>query len=361
MPRFLKSRLKSKGLPPGTLVSLREGDGDNHKGEIYVYNYDKDNFRCDLVDSFDAGVPDLMDEEVTSWMDVSGLTQASVLKQIGELFDIHPLWLEDILNPDHRPKMEELDHLVFLILKNVRVFSSPENNDLLSVVFAQSSVMLGSNFVLSFHDAQDEAFNQAKERLKKGVGKLRSQGAGYLFYTLIDSIVDNYFFVLEKLGSEIEDLTSEISTGFEARYPLRVMHYKNEILYLKKSAAPLRDSLLQLMKLQNTELVGLGRYLQDALDHATQIVEVTDSYREILEGLLETYRGSVSEKMNEIMKTLTLFTAFFSPLTFVVGVYGMNFQFMPELTWANGYYFSLGLMAAICLCMFVYFKRKSWL
>jgi magnesium transporter len=280
------------------------------------------------------------------------------MRDVGEKFGIHALWLEDVLNTDHRPKVEELDNLMFMIMKIPSISKAKGNR----VNFEQISIFLGKTFVISFQEHATDTFLSIKERLHKALGNIRFSKEDYLFYALIDRVVDDYYDVVENLGARVEALDEELRENFKGFDANQIILLRNEFLYLRKAALPIRDALKSILASKESEIDPKNkRYFRDAYDHAIHIVDAIDGYRELLRGQVDSYQNGLNLRMTEVMKVLTIFASIFAPLTFIAGIYGMNFKNMPELEWEYGYYFSLGLMLAVGLSLLYYFKRKDWL
>ena len=265
--------------------------------------------------------------------------------------------MEDVLNTDQRPKMEDFGDYMYIVLK--MFYYDGKNND---TVEDQISLILGSNFVVSFQERQGDVFDPVREQIRSGRGHIRKSGADYLTYALIDTIVDNYFIILEKLGEKIEDAEEELLTNPTSQTLQAIHNLKKEMMFLRRSVWPLREIVSSLERdesalIKRTMLV----YLRDVYDHTIQVAETTETFRDMLSGMLDIYLSSMSNRMNAVMKVLTIVATIFIPLTFVVGIYGMNFKYMPELEWQWGYYTVLSIMVVIGVLMIIYFKKKKWL
>ena len=355
MSRFLRKRRKTKGLPPGSLVYL--GKDPKTPLEMTLINYNKDKLVEKRVTDLNECIKSSNDPLMTTWIDITGLAEKSVMKDIGEKFGIHPLWLEDVLNTDHRPKVEELDNLMFVIMKFPSIDKETQK-----VAFEQISIFLGKTFVISFQEHHSDTFSLIKERMVRALGNIRTSKPDYLFYALIDRVVDEYYEVVESLGTRVEKLDESLRESFKEFDPNDIILLRNEFLYLRKAAVPIRDALKSILATKVGEIDPANkRYFRDAYDHAIHIVEAVDGYRELLKSQVDTYQNALNQRMNEVMKVLTVFTSIFAPLTFIAGIYGMNFNQMPELQWEYGYHFSLGLMLVVTVCLLYYFRRKEWL
>jgi magnesium transporter len=354
MPRFLKDRKKKLGLAPGSLVYI--ADNPYNGLRITVTSYSKNNFTEKSLLHIEDAIPEALEQENVTWIDIEGLSDPSVIEKVGKMFGVHSLWLEDVLNTDHRPKVEELHDILFLIVKAVGEYSKDEK-----IEFEQVSVLLGHNFILSFHEYPDGLFESVRNRIRQSKGLIRNSKADYLMYALIDCVIDTYFTALTQIGREIEELEESISERIDPDLPEIIMSLKHEILYLSKSAEPIRDTLAQVLRMERQDVQDTTKiYITDAHQHAIHIVSVLDDYRQMLGSLLEFYTSRVNLKLNESIRILTVFTSIFIPLTFIVGVYGMNFKHMPELDWEYGYPMTWVLMIAVAFGMLFYFRRKNW-
>ncbi|MDF9409620.1 magnesium/cobalt transporter CorA [Pelotomaculum isophthalicicum JI] len=345
---------KKAGLSPGSLIYI--GEERNEKTKITLFNYDEQSFQEKQIETVDECLS-FKDSPAVTWINIDGLHQVEIVENIGQCFGLHPLLLEDILDTGHRPKMEDYGEYVHVILKML-FFDENSNN----VVTEQISIILGSHYVLSFQEREGEIFNQLKERIRSGLGRVRKMGADYLFYALIDSIVDSYFVVLEKLGEKIELLEERLVTN-PSPVTLKAIHkLKTGMIFLSKSVWPLREVISGLER-GETPLIKepTGIYLRDVYDHTIQVIDTLETYRDMITGMLDIYLTSINNKISEIMKVLTVITTIFIPLTFIAGVYGMNFEYMPELQWRWGYPAVLSVMIIIGVLMGFYFKRRKWL
>ncbi|OHB94310.1 MAG: magnesium and cobalt transport protein CorA [Planctomycetes bacterium RIFCSPHIGHO2_12_FULL_52_36] len=354
MPKRIKKRSKKVGLPPGSLVHI--GEKKTEEVRIRIIEYDETHFHEKEVKTPEECLP-FKDKPTVTWIDVAGIHRPEVIEKIGGYFGLHPLVMEDILNTDQRPKMEDFGSYVYVVLK--MLFHNGRTNEIVS---EQMSVILGQNFVLSFQEIEVDVFNPLRERIRTGKGHPRKMGADYLAYALLDSIVDNYFVILERLGEGIESLEEELVTR-PTRKTLQALHnLKREMLFLRKSVWPLREVISGLERGESALIKEAVRiYLRDVYDHTIQVIDSIETSRDMLSGMLDIYLSSISNKLNEVMKVLTIIATIFMPLTFIVGVYGMNFRYMPELGWKWGYFTIWAIMVAIGVSMLIYFKRRKWL
>jgi len=354
MARLLKTRSRKAGLPPGTPVHI--GEKRPAKPEITVFDYNAEQMaeRTLTEEELAAVCPRV--SQVT-WVNVEGVGEVPLLQRIGDCFGIHPLVVEDIVNTDQRPKAEEYDAYLYIVVKMLTLRPAG------GVTFEQMSLVLGSDYLLTFQEGlAGDPFEPLRERLRGGKGRLRSQGADYLAYGLLDMIVDNYFLVLETLGERIESLEEEVIVSPTPTTLREIYRLKRELLFLHRSVWPLREVVNGLIRrespfIKDTTIV----YLRDLYDHTIQVVETLETLREMVSGMLDIYLSSVSNRMNGIMKVLTIIATIFMPLTFIAGLYGMNFRHMPELELTWGYPAVLVLMMAVTAGMVVFFRKKKWL
>lgn len=355
MPRLFMKRTKQKaGLIPGTLVHV--GERKIEKVRIRIIDYDETQLEEKEAKTVEECFP-FKDKPTITWINIDGLHDVEVIEKIGKQFGLHPLVLEDIVNTGQRPKLEDFGNHIFVVLK--MLYYDREKHELEA---EQVSLIVGGNFVISFQERAGDIFEPIRERLRKSKGRVRKSAADYLAYALIDSIVDNYFVILEELGERIEDTEQELATEPTTETLQTIRVFKKEMIFLRKSIWPLREVVNSLERGELSSIhKSTGIYLRDVYDHTIQIIDTVESYRDMLSGMLDVYLSSISNKMNEVMKVLTIFAAIFIPLTFVAGIYGMNFGFMPELGWHWGYFAVLLVMAVIAASLLVYFKRKKWL
>jgi magnesium transporter len=350
----VKKRSGKSGLPPGSLVHIGEKRTDQIK--ITVMDYDDSGFREEEFGTIEQCFV-FKDKPSVTWINVDGLHNVANIQKLGDCYGFHPLVLEDILNTEQRPKMEDFGEYVYIVLKMLHDGKSDRT------VAEQVSLILGPNFVISFQEGiEGDVFNSIRERIRTGKGRIRNMGADYLAYSLIDAIVDNYFVVLERTGERIEDIEDELVRSPTPETLQEIHALKREMIFLRKAVWPLRE-VINAMARGETSLIKESAkiYLRDVYDHTIQVIDAIETSRDMLSGMLDIYLSSISNRMNEIMKFLTIIGTIFIPLTFIVGVYGMNFEHMPELKWRWGYFGLWAVMSVIALFMLIYFKRKKWL
>jgi magnesium transporter len=354
MRKIASGASKKVGLAPGTVIHV--GDTKVSKPKITLISYDKDTFEEKAVESIEDCFL-CKDPKTVSWINVDGVHQVDLVEKIGTHFGLHPLVMEDIVHTEQRPKMEDFESYIYLVLKMLQF-----DEDTSDVKAEQVSIILGPGFVLSFQEVEGDTFDHVRERIRNSKGRIRSAGASYLAYALMDSIVDNYFVVLEKIGEFLEILEEDMIENPTPAILQDIHGIKKEIIYLRRSVWPLREVINNLDRSESplVEKVTLV-FLKDLYDHTIRIIETAETYRDITSGIMDVYLSSVSNKMNEVMKTLTIIATIFIPLTFIAGVYGMNFEHMPELDWEWGYLAAWTIMVMISVSMLIYFRRKRWL
>ena len=354
MARFLKKKTASLGQAPGELVFI--GEQKVEETTIRVIDYDQEQLsEQDLLD-IKACLP-YKEAATVTWINISGLHDTDLIKEIGNGFGLHPLVLEDIVNTGQRPKMEEYDEYLFFVLKMIRY--DPAEQKLKN---EQLSMVLGETFLLTFQERSGDIFEPVRERIRKRKGRIRKVGIDYLAYALLDTIIDNYIFIIERLGELIEEIEDEILENPTQKVLSSINGYKTEISYLRKTIRPAKEFILQLSRLDSDLIREQTQpFLKDLLDLATQAVEIVDTYRDMLSDHLDIYNTGVSNRLNEIMKVLTIFSAIFIPLTFIAGIYGTNFEYLPELHFRYAYFVFWGVLLAVALIMIKFFKRRNWL
>jgi magnesium transporter len=354
MPKQTKQRSRKAGLPPGTLMHI--GDKLTEAARITILDYDESEVREKEIKSV-ADCRPFVDQPTVTWIQVVGLHDTNILEELGSVFGLHILTLEDILNTDQRPKLEDFCDYIYVVLR--AFYSSNQNGDLSS---EQISLILGKGFVISFQERESDLFLSLTERIKSGKGRSRKAGADYLAYSLIDTVVDHYFGILEAFGEKIESTEESLIRTPSTDILKSIHHLKREMLFLRKSVWPLREVISGLERAESTLIhKSSGIYFKDIYDHTIQVIDTIETFRDTLSGMLDIYLSSASNRMNEIMKVLTIIATIFMPLTFLAGVYGMNFKHMPELEWPWGYAMVWAIMIAIAIVMLFYFRKKKWL
>lgn len=355
MPKLVKKRSKKIGLPPGTLIHI--GDKKIENVEITLISYDEAQYQEREIKKIEECFP-FKDKPVVTWLNINGIHDAEIMGKIGEHFGLHPLLLEDIMDTDQRPKIEDFGDYIFIILKMIYCCNEKKNE----IEIEQVSLILGLNFVISFQERAGDVFNSIRERIRRGKGRMRKSGADYLAYTLIDAIVDNYFVILEGTGEKIEEMEEKLVTNPTPNTLQGIHNLKRDMIFLRKSVWPLREIISGLERTESSLIEeSTGIYLRDVYDHSIQVIDTIETFRDMISGMLDIYLSSISNKMNEVMKLLTIIATIFIPLTFITGVYGMNFVYMPELQLRWGYFATLLIMAVVSVFMLIYFRKKKWL
>ena len=354
--RILKPEPKSKkvGLSPGTLVYTGEKKKDEIK--ITLFDYEEDFINEKTLKSIEETFA-CKESDRTSWINIDGLHDITIIENLGKHFEIHPLVLEDILHTSQRPKVEDYDNYLFIVVR--MFFYDSEKKEIKN---EQVSFVLGKKYLFTFQEDTGDVFDTVRDRLRKGGPRMRNGGPDYLAYALIDAIVDSYFHILEQIGDEIEELEDRILIDPDKKDLQAIHSLRREMILLRKSVWPLRELLSSLQRNEN----GIVRkqtqvYIRDVYDHTIQIIDTIESYRDMVMGMLETYLSSLSNKMNEVMKVLTIISTLFIPLAFLAGVYGMNFRNFPEIRMAWMYPWGFWLITLIVIIiMLLFFKRKKW-
>jgi magnesium transporter len=354
MQTLIRRQSHKAGLPPGSLVPM--GDTAARPVRISAIDYDQNTYNETVLDGVNDCIP-YKTSSTTSWINVDGVHNADLIKSMGECFDLHALTLEDIMNTDHRPKVEDFGHYIFITLK--MLYLSGPNDDIL---FEQVSLVLGQGYVLSFQEAQGDVFQTVRERIQRASGRLRQRGPGYLAYALVDAVVDQYFLILESLGEEIETLEEYVVQDSDRIDTSQIYGIKREVTLLRRSVWPLREMVSTLEKIE-TDLIDETTqvFVRDLHDHSLAILDTIDTFRDMAGNILDVHLTNVNNRMNQVMKLLTIIATIFIPLTFIAGIYGMNFDYMPELKWQYSYFIIWGIMLVLALAMVKYFKNKKWL
>lgn len=351
--RLIKKRGKKVGAAPGTLIHIGPVSASETRINQILYSPTQIE-ESNPKSAADCHLPTA--QSGMAWYNIDGLHNPEIIREIGGIFKLHPLIMEDILNTDHRPKIEVHDDYLYIVIKMLQF-----REDNRTIAIEQVSLIVGDNYVLSFQEQQGDVFDRVRKRLRTG-RRIRQMGVDYLAYALIDAIVDNYFLILETLGDAIEDLEQELIDKPTPACLHAIHHFKREMLLLRKAVWPLREVLSSLSRDEDVVKNSETRlFLRDVYDHSIHIMDNIDTLRDLLTGLLDLYVSSVSQRMNEIMKVLTIFASIFMPLTFIAGVYGMNFDYMPELGFPWAYPLVMLFMLGIGLGLIFYFKWRKWL
>jgi len=352
--KIIRRRSKKAGLPPGTLVF--DGERRVERTRITIFDYDGSRLQEKEAERIEECFP-LKDEPTVTWINIDGVHEVENVEKIGGHFGIHPLVQEDIVHIGQRPKMEDFDEYLFIVIKMLFYDDGKEE-----VTAEQVSLVVGENYVISFQEREGDVFEPVRERLRNGKGRIVKQGADYLAYALLDAIVDSYFAILEKTGDRIESLEEELITNPGPGTVGIIQRMKREMVFLRKSVWPLREVISGLERDESSIIrESTHVYLRDVYDHTIQVIDTVETLRDMIGGMLDIYLSSVSNRMNEVMKVLTIIATIFIPLTFIAGIYGMNFEHMPELRVPWAYPAVWGVMCAVGILMLIYFRRKRWL
>lgn len=354
-PRKTKvSRGRRKiGKAPGTITYL--GRRERTESIVHVFDYTQGH----VSEAHPKTLSEILQytkEGSTSWIDVVGISDEAFIEVLGKEFGLNPLVLEDAINPQQRPKIDEYDSYLFGVFKMLYV---SDTNELINEHVA---LVLFEHCVLVFQEVEKDVFDGVRHRLTNGLGRIRSRKSDYLFFALLDAVIDNYFVVLESINGRMEILEEKIYNDPTPEITYEIQSLKKDVLKIRRHIFPVKELMGRLIISENRLISKDTKlFLRDAMDHSIEINETLQVYREMSMSLMETYMSNMSNKMNEVMKVLTIMASIFIPLTFIAGVYGMNFKNMPELQTENGYYIVLGVMFALFIAMLIYFKRKRWL
>jgi magnesium transporter len=353
MAGILLRRSKKSGLPPGTPIYV--GEEEPLPAHISVISYDETSYEEKIVKNASEIIDDLRSPDIT-WVNVYGLNVQDIV-EIGTHMGFHPLIQEDIVNTLQRPKVDEYEDHVFFVLKMITYDEESEE-----VEIEQVSIILGDRYIVSFQEREGDCFEAIRQRIRENKGIVRKMGADYLAYSLIDMVVDGYFTVLEKIGDRVEDIEDELVVNPRIETLHDIYNMKRKMIAIRKSVWPLREVINRLDKLGSRMFKeNTGVYVRDVYDHTIQVIDAIETYRDLLSGMLDIYLSSISNKMNQIMQVLTIIGTIFIPLTFLAGIYGMNFRYMPELEWRNAYPALLFIMITVTAVMILFFKRRKWL
>lgn len=352
--RTFREKQSNLGLAPGTLVHVGEKKAEKVVIRAWIYNSEK------LIEKELQTIEEcqaLKDQPgMNLWINVDGLDRVDIIEKLGSYFGVHPLTLEDVLNTGQRPKMEDYDSYIYAVLKMV-IFDEDKDE----IVIDQVSIIFGPNYILSFQEREGDVFDPIRDRLKNPASRLRKNGVDLLAYSLIDAVVDNYFLILEHFGEEIEILEEELIKSPMPETLKTIQKYKRDMITFRRSIWPLRELISNLQRTESGLIKDITQiYLRDLYDHTVQVIDSIEAFRDILSSMVDVYLSSLSNRMNDIMKVLTIIATIFIPLTFIAGVYGMNFDYMPELEWRWGYPAVMLGMALLGISMFLYFKKKRW-
>ena len=344
--------IRTPGAPPGTLVYT--GAARAAPVRVSAFRYGKEAFETfDVVTPTEAAA--LRSPGAVTWVNMDGVSDVDLVREMGSAFEIHRLVLEDVVNTTQRPKTEEYDAFLFVVLRMLRYQSGSLDEE-------QVSLILGDDFVISFQEHAEDVFEPVRKRLREGNGLIRARGADYLAYALIDAVVDHYFLVVEAIGDEVDVIEDQILENASIEVANQIHSLKRRTLRVRRAAWPLREALVTLYR-DESPLVNppTRRFFRDVYDHDLQVLDRVDSVREVLGASMDLFLSLQGHRMNEVMKVLTMIATVFIPLSFFAGLYGMNFQYMPELGFRWGYPTLLGLMVLMVVLMVIFFRRRKWL
>lgn len=352
MGKKKQKKIRKKGLPPGSLIYT--GDRSAAPPTVSSVWFNEAEFLQE-----ERYMPEWRQRpNGLCWIDVRGLTDTKLVETVGHHFQLHHLALEDVLNTQQRPKLEEYDESLFFILHNLRL-----DTETLELHSEQIAVFMGKNFVISFQEDPDDTLHFVRNRALETLGRLRKRGSDYLLYSILDTIVDHYYGLLDDIESVLHDLETELhNNGADHQLKARIFELKRSVNQFRHRIMPLREAVNRLYRSDCINIDEINRpYLRDLMDHVAQIFDSVDNSRELLSGVEALYQAEIGNRLNNVMRFLTIISTIFIPLSFIAGVYGMNFEFMPELHWKNGYYIVLGIMFTATLGMLYYFRRSKWI
>jgi magnesium transporter len=345
---------KMAGLSPGTLVHI--GEQMVEKPRIRILDYDESRLEEKEVRSVEEAFP-YKGKPSVSWISIDGIHDKETVEKIGCHFNVHPLLLEDIMNTNQHPKLEDFGDYLFIVLKTL----SREEKDG-EIRAEQVSLIVNRDVVISFQERESPLFDPVRERIRAGKGRHRRSATDYLAYSLIDAIVDHYFVIMESMGENIQTLEDRLVVDPKPATLKGIQTLRREMLVFRKSIWPLREVLLHLERSESSLVHKTTEiFFRDVYEHTIQVMDTIETHRDMLSGMLDIYLSSVSNRLNEVMKVLTIIATIFMPLTFIAGVYGMNFQYLPELRWRYGYAFVWGIMITVVGAMLYYFRKKKWI
>ncbi len=348
-----QSKVKAAGAPPGQIIYI--GDERSEAVKISVIDYDD----AHLEENISYSAEDCFKYKNTltnTWINVDGLHKTDIIEKIGKNYGINSLVLEDVANTNSRPKIDDYKEYVFIILKMLTYEKEKRNLNIEHV-----ALVLGKNFVISFQENEGDLFDTIRARLRDKESRTRHLGSDYLLYCLMDKIVDEYFLIIEAMGEDLQEMEEEVSDKHSEGFIQRYNDLKRNSVYLRKSVWPLREVINYMLRDEVPLLqMKVLPFIRDLYDHTVQVIDVTETYRDLFSDILELYLSTLSLKMNEVMKVLTIISTIFIPLTFIVGVYGMNFKVMPELNWKYGYLMVWGIIFIVAASLIIFFKKKKW-
>lgn len=353
MAKISKQRSSKSGMPAGSLIHIGERKVDKIKIKLIDYG-DQDYIEQDIENIEQCFK--FKDEKTITWINIDGIHETDILSKLGKCFGFHPLILEDILNTEQRPKIEDFTDYIYIVLKMIDY-----DNKLDEITLEQVSIIVGKNYVISLQEKPLNIYEPIKNRIRNDRSKVRKAGSDYLAYLLIDSIIDNYFDVIEKTGEKIETVENKLVVNPTQKTLKTIYNLKRDMLFMRKSTWPLREVISKMERGEISLINDSTRiYIRDVYDHIIQVIDTIETYRDILSGMIDIYLSSISNRLNEVMKILTIISTIFIPITFIASIYGMNFKFMPEVTWKWSYLVVWVIILAVIIYMVIFFKRKKW-
>ncbi|HKB84290.1 MAG TPA: magnesium/cobalt transporter CorA [Burkholderiales bacterium] len=352
--KIFRPQGKTPGLPPGSLVYT--GDAKPPMPRVTMLDYDEHKVVEKELVRVDDCIP-FKDAQTVTWINVDSVTEPGLLENFGRVMGFHGLMLEDILNTDQRPKFEDYGNYIYIVVKMLD-FDARKGE----IETEQLSLILGPNYVISFQERAGDFFDPLRERIRRSLGRVRKLGTDYLAYAILDVIVDHYFAVLEKLGEKIEQLEDSVITDPREGTARAVHAVRREMIFVRKSVWPLREVITSLQRSESALIrESNAAYFRDLQDHIMRVTDGVDTFRDLLNGMLDSYYSTITTRTNSVVKVLTLFSAIFMPLTFITGIFGMNFRNFPELEWHYGFQGTLILMVIVIATMVAIFRWKKWL
>ncbi len=352
----VKRHTRKTGLPPGSLVYVGDQPTSGRAAAITLFDYDGDHCDEATIEKIEECAR-FKDSDSVTWINIDGIHEVEVLERIGHIFGLHALVLEDILNTDQRPKVEDHGHYLYVVVKMLS-FGDLQHE----IASEQLSLVLGPNFLLSFQDKPGDVLDPLRQRIRHARGRIRKTGTDYLLYALLDTVIDNYFLVLDKVGDRVEEIEDSVAIRPKSDTLPAIHALKRQVIMFRKAVWPMRELVTSLWHGESELIRESTRvYLRDLHDHVAQIIDGIDANRDMLSSSLDVYLSNISNRTNGIMKVLALFSAIFMPLTFITGIFGMNFKNFPELDWKYGFQATIAIMFVLGVGMLWFFWRKKWL
>ena len=353
MSRFIRKNKEDIGLSPFAVVF--RGQKKTEKIRIRLFDFDKENVNEMELDSLDEFAA-YKDSSTTSWINIDGLHNVEFMESLASVLHLESNILSDVMNPSLRPKVQEIEIGIFVTIKMLQY-----REDKNQISIENLSLIFTENMIISFQEIPGDVFDPIRERIRKHKNKIRLSGADYLAFALLDIVIDNYIYILGQLGDKIESLEEEMSNDPDKKLLEKINLYKREIVFIRKNIKPAKEMILNLSKIESELIHETNEFhFKELQENITEATELSDSYREILYDQLNIYHTTMSTKLNEIMRVLTIFSVLFIPLTFIAGIYGTNFDNLPELHWENGYFIMWAVMIVLSILMLLLFKRRKW-